>query len=196
MDACKQDCFFDGDSGMGNDGCDWDLRCDPANPGASSAKSCEYNPQFNNCKKTQSETCIKNCRRVTPNGCDCFGCCAVTVGGTTRTVLLVSTCKAELFADTKACPACTQQTSCLNECGKCEICVGKPAPDPSCTIVTTPPPADGGTGGTGGTPDGGTPPTPPDAGEQPCPPGVTYCGPGGAACGSGSYCLTGCCVIP
>ncbi|MBC8131754.1 MAG: hypothetical protein H7X95_02135, partial [Deltaproteobacteria bacterium] len=30
-DACKQDGFFDGDSGMGNDGCEWNLKCDPLN---------------------------------------------------------------------------------------------------------------------------------------------------------------------
>ena len=29
MDACKQDCFFDGNSGMGDDGCQWQLECDP-----------------------------------------------------------------------------------------------------------------------------------------------------------------------
>ena len=28
-DACKQDCFFDGNSGAGDDGCDWQLKCDP-----------------------------------------------------------------------------------------------------------------------------------------------------------------------
>ena len=26
VDACKQDCFFDGDSGMGNDGCEWNFK--------------------------------------------------------------------------------------------------------------------------------------------------------------------------
>ena len=28
-DACKQDCFFDGNSGMGDDHCLWQLKCDP-----------------------------------------------------------------------------------------------------------------------------------------------------------------------
>ena len=28
IDACKQDCFFDGNSGMGDDGCMWQLKCD------------------------------------------------------------------------------------------------------------------------------------------------------------------------
>ena len=29
IDACKQDCFFDGNSGMGDDDCQWQLKCDP-----------------------------------------------------------------------------------------------------------------------------------------------------------------------
>src|SRR6185436_9912124 len=40
IDACKQDCFFDGNSGQGDDGCEWNLKCDPANPGASATRAC------------------------------------------------------------------------------------------------------------------------------------------------------------
>jgi hypothetical protein len=194
IDACKQDCFFDGNSGMGDDGCEWNLKCDPANPGAHAAKACPYEPNFHNCPKTQSDQCIKNCQRLTPNGCDCFGCCAITFNGKTANVLLVPSCKADLLGDPNACPPCTQQTSCLNTCGKCEVCVGKPAPDPDCVI----PPAAGADAGVadGGivAGDAGTPPPP--AGEAPCAPGVTYCGPGGSACAAGAVCLTGCCLIP
>ena len=28
VDPCKQDCFFDGNSGLGDDGCEWQLKCD------------------------------------------------------------------------------------------------------------------------------------------------------------------------
>lgn len=187
IDACKQDCFFDGNSGMGDDGCDWDLKCDPANPGASAAKSCPYDANYKNCPKMQSDRCIKSCQHLTPNGCDCFGCCAVTVGNQTLNVLLVPSCTASSFGDPAACPRCTQQTSCVNNCGHCEICIGKPALEPDCQI----PPvggasgSDAGAGGAGGAP-----------GDSPCPPGITYCGPGGGTCSSGTYCLTGCCVIP
>ena len=45
-DACKQDCFFDGNSGMGDDGCEWQLKCDPANTGAGAAASCPYDSTF------------------------------------------------------------------------------------------------------------------------------------------------------
>ena len=38
MDACKQDCFFDGNSGMGDDHCLWQLQCDPL----SHEPKCEY----------------------------------------------------------------------------------------------------------------------------------------------------------
>jgi hypothetical protein len=178
IDACKQDCFFDGNSGMGDDRCEWNLKCDPRNPGAHATRTCPYDPSYRNCPPRQSDRCIERCQRFTPNGCDCFGCCAVPVDNQTVTVLLVPACKASSFADPNACPRCTQQVSCSKPCGRCEVCVGKPAPDPGCTV---PPP--------------GTviPPTGPPA---PCGPGVVYCGNDPAACGNGTYCLTGCCLIP
>jgi hypothetical protein len=195
IDACKQDCFFDGNSGMGDDGCEWNLKCDPANPGASATRACPYDANFKNCPAKQSDTCIKTCQRLTPNGCDCFGCCAVTANGKSFTVMLVSTCKMGSLDDPKACPPCTQQTSCVNTCGKCEVCVGKPAPDEGC--VLTPPTGDGGVPPAG---DAGAPPAgdamPPPPAEGPCPTGVTYCGPGGTSCSGGAVCLTGCCLIP
>jgi len=197
MDACKQDCFFDGNSGQGDDGCNWDLRCDSANPGGNAAKACPYDPNKNNCPTMQSAKCIKNCSKLAPNGCDCFGCCAVQTGGTTVNVLLGSGCTADKFGDPAVCARCTQSTTCVNPCDTCEICLGRPVPtDPSCF----PPPADGGagTGGSGGaggsSGTGGTGGTPPPV----CPANVTTCGPGGQvavdACPAGFYCQTGCCV--
>jgi hypothetical protein len=197
MDACKQDCFFDGNSGQGDDGCDWDLRCDSANPGANSG--CAYEPG-RTCKTNQSDKCVRNCRKMTPNGCDCFGCCAVTYGaGETANVRLVTGCTADKFGDPTVCPRCTQNSDCVNPCELCEVCIGKPAPDPSCGGGSQ---TDGGSGGggtdggsgSGGT-DGGTPPPPP---PPQCGAGVTSCGAGGQVpadgCGAGYYCQTGCCV--
>jgi hypothetical protein len=191
MDACKQDCFFDGNSGQGDDGCNWDLRCDSANPGGTASKACPYDPNKNNCPTMQSAKCIKNCAKLAPNGCDCFGCCAVQVGGMNVNVLLGNGCTADKFGDPTVCGRCTQSTTCVNPCDKCEICLGRPAPtDPSCAPLAP-------DGGTGGTSDGGTP----DAGSTPapvCPAGVTTCGPGGQvaanACPAGYYCQTGCCA--
>jgi hypothetical protein len=183
MDACKQDCFFDGNSGQGDDGCNWDLSCDPASPGATAAKPCPYDPNMKNCPTTQSARCVKNCAKMAPNGCDCFGCCAVQTGGMIVNVMLGSGCTADKFGDPAICRRCTQSTTCVNPCDTCEICLGRPAPtDPSCA-PTTP---DGGTG----TDAGNVTPM--------CPANVTSCGPGGQvaanACPAGYYCQTGCCV--
>jgi hypothetical protein len=184
VDACKQDCFFDGNSGMGDDGCEWNLKCDSANPGGT---SCPYDASYKNCPKTQSPKCVRNCQKLTPNGCDCFGCCAVTVAGQPVNVMLVATCTAAKFGDTTACPRCTQNQACVNTCDKCEVCIGRPAPDASCGTT-------GGTGGAGGSTGGAGGTT----GGQ-CPAGIQSCGPGGqvaaTACGTGAYCQTGCCVV-
>jgi hypothetical protein len=191
IDACKQDCFFDGNSGMGDDGCDWNFKCDSANPGGT---SCPYDANYKNCPKEQSAKCVRNCQKLTPNGCDCFGCCAVTVNGQPANVMLTATCTAAKFGDPVACPRCTQNTACLNTCDKCEVCIGRPAPDPSCNVVPGTPDGGVGTDGGGSTPlpDAGTP----VPGQ--CPAGVTSCGPGGqvsaTGCGSAAYCQTGCCV--
>ena len=80
MDACKQDCFFDGNSGAGDDGCNWQLKCDPQ----SVEPKCPYDQQYatqhaNECSvsASQSQTCVDKCRKLVPNGCDCFGCCLI-----------------------------------------------------------------------------------------------------------------------
>jgi hypothetical protein len=80
MDACKQDCFFDGNSGMGDDGCDWNSGATRPTRGAR-RPACPYDANKNNCSTTQSAKCIRNCAKLAPNGCDCFGCCAVQTGG-------------------------------------------------------------------------------------------------------------------
>jgi hypothetical protein len=187
--SCHQDCFFDGNSGQGDDGCRWDLRCDPARAGAA---VCPYTPDRKGimCPDQQSQACVNRCRQVTPNGCDCFGCCAIP--GRDFAVKLAPTCNAGAFDDPAKCPRCTQVTACMNPCDKCEVCLGKPAPDPSCAPTPPPPP-----------PPGPMPPPPPPPGPNPpagpaCPTGTTSCGPGGQvaanACPPGYWCTTGCCV--
>jgi len=54
IDACKQDCFFDGNSGMGDDGCEWNLKCDPANPGASATRAWRSPPPIACCRRSRS----------------------------------------------------------------------------------------------------------------------------------------------
>ena len=173
VDLCKQDCFFDGNSGMGNDGCLWQLQCDPMNTNAECPYDQAYAAQHaTECSvsASQSQKCIDNCRKLVPNGCDCFGCCAVP--GAPGPVRLVPTCTAADFNDPVKCPRCTQVTQCMVPCGTCEICVGKTTLPPECT------------------PDGGTPYT--------CPGGTMACGQYGidpALCPEGTGCITGCCRI-
>jgi hypothetical protein len=181
--SCKQDCFFDGNSGGEDDGCQFDLRCDPARATARQCRTGAQPPGVR-CQdfSMQSGQCRSVCGRLTPNGCDCFGCCQVT--GASFGVRLTPTCTAAAVNDPTKCDRCTPQPACLNPCDKCEVCFGKPAPDPSCV-----PGAPSGAGGAGGT----SPNTPPPGA---CAPGDTYCGPGGTPCSGGAYCLSGCCLIP
>jgi hypothetical protein len=178
MDACKQDCFFDGNSGAGDDGCDWQLKCDPR----STNSRCPYDQQYaeshmSECSlsASQSDKCINFCRRLVPNGCDCFGCC--TVPGAPTPIQLAATCTAADFNNPAKCPACTQVTQCNNPCERCELCIGKTTLPADCT-------PDGGT-------DAGT--TIPDCGSD-----FVACGPGTgrdpSQCPSGTGCLTGCCL--
>ena len=182
VDACKQDCFFDGNSGQGDDKCEWNLKCDSQNPGANLAKACPYDPSFRNCPTAQSTDCIDNCRQLTPNGCDCFGCCEVFNAGESRLVYLGSgpDCTA---ATLQACAPCTQSKDCVNACDECELCLGKTIDDlpPSCFAAGDGGVVDGGTG------DGG--PRLPSCGE-----GITPC-LSNDQCDLGRYCLTGCCFL-
>jgi hypothetical protein len=192
IDPCKQDCFFDGNSGMGDDGCQWQLNCDPLSKNA----RCPYDPSYvqkhmMECSTTasQSQKCIDNCRKYVPNGCDCFGCCAVP--GAPTPIHLDPTCTAADFGDPTKCSPCTQVTQCLNTCGHCEICVGKPNVPEDCTTSNTSG-SDGGTPADGGGGTGGGVPT--DGGVATCE-GAPSCVPGPfAQCPAGLGCVTGCCI--
>lgn len=163
---CKQDCFFDGNSGQGDDSCDWNLRCDPENPGADIG--CEYR-ESNSCSPedfTQSETCLNFCIPLTPPGCDCFGCCLVDTTEGQQTIFLNShpDCALDNLA---ACQSCTQSTDCMNDCdaANCERCFGDEELPPEC-----------------------------EGSEQMCDSG-TAC-EDSAECDSGGFCLLGCCIWP
>ncbi|MCY1070122.1 hypothetical protein OV090_35590 [Nannocystis sp. RBIL2] len=131
MDPCNQDCFFDGNSGAGDDKCNWSLKCDPANPGGD---ICPYDPNFNNCPDMQSQECLDNCQ--VPNGCDCFGCCTVEVDGMTYDIFLGDPdCT---LADIDSCQQCTKNDDCDQECHPedCEICFGETEPPEGCDDPT------------------------------------------------------------
>ena len=181
---CREDCYFDQDTGAGNDHCYWDQECDPlavapTYPPSGDAR-CSYSPgatvpgSGSTCEElsaTQASACLSYCLPITPNGCDCFGCCElpadsgnfVWIGAAQQNV---GTCDAAHVADPSACPPCTRVESCFNACSACEVCVGRSAPAAGCT-------------------------TP---GADRCLAGAAACGqPGEADCPMGYYCVTGCC---
>lgn len=174
VDPKWQDCFFDGNSGAGDDGCRYHTDCitgdkpqdDPA---------CEV-----------AQACIDFCVRRTTNGCDCFGCCSVTTADGVIDVYTAATCSIDKIDDETACPRCVKSTLCNNDCGECELCPGKTEADlpDSCTMD----PPDGGTPEDGGTPtDGGDPPV------YVCESGQQVCSPE-TPCPANYYCSLGCCV--
>jgi hypothetical protein len=177
MDPCRQDCFFDGNSGQGDDKCLWQLQCDPMNTNTRCPYDATYAAQHaTECSTSmsQSQACVTACRKLVPNGCDCFGCCVVP--GAPAPILLTPTCTAADFNDPAKCPRCTQVTQCSNPCERCEICIGKPTLPADCT------------------PDGGTDGPPPNN----CGSDYVPCGPGtptpADGCGPNYGCVTGCCI--
>lgn len=179
---CKSDCYFDQDTGSGNDDCYWSHKCDPlevAPAYSPEGSQCSYNPSSNiagyngSCAtafNAQSATCLGYCGPLTPNGCDCFGCCSIP--GAPTTVWLGSenpagtgSCNLATVNDPTKCKPCTQVTACLNTCAHCEVCIGKPDLPPDCT-------------------------------SQQCPPGIQQCGqPGQNPCPESHTCITGCCQV-
>lgn len=179
-DGACQDCFFDGNSGSGDDGCRVPTSCILEGNDSSGRGSCS--------KCEQSDQCKNFCQSYTPNGCDCFGCCGILVGGTTHNVLLEAGCDIN-GTELTNCTSCVPSTTCVNTCGRCELCPGKTVDDLPADCFTAPPPSDGGTG-TGM--DGGTVVPPP---PYTCDNGGTVCGAGFPACAQGSLCQYGCCVL-
>lgn len=195
--TCHVDCYFDYGNGMGNDTCWWDHQCDPLEP--EKALGCLYKPQLvggNFCPQPQDPACAQYCLPLTPNGCDCFGCCTfpelnggyVWIGAKDPKTK-EGICTLATITDPTKCPPCTPIPGCENPCGKCELCMGKTTLPPECYSSTP----DGGTTTTDG---GGT--TTVDAGVPPelqCPGGEQPCGlPGQAPCPTGYYCISGCCI--
>jgi hypothetical protein len=171
-----QDCFFDGNSGAGDDHCRYSTDC------LTGALS-QDDPD---CAIT--EQCRNFCARLTPNGCDCFGCCTVRdVDGSEVDVTLGGTCSVATIQDADICHPCTKTMDCGNTCGECELCPGKTINDLPAHCSDTP---DGGTdGGEGGAPgDAGVPPPPNtcDNGEQVCSADIP--------CPNNYYCSLGCCL--
>ena len=146
---CKSDCYFDADTGSGNDDCYWSHKCDSLEVAPNytpEGSQCAYSPNANiagyngTCSTaftTQSQQCTNYCGPLTPNGCDCFGCC--NIPGAPTPVWLgsenppgVGSCNSATLNDPTKCKPCTQVAACLNPCDTCELCVGKPTLPPGC----------------------------------------------------------------
>lgn len=126
-DNVWQDCFFDGDSGHGNDGCRYRTECLYG----------ELPPDDPDCQV--SEQCLEFCRPGVPNGCDCFGCCTVHLDdGTTVDVVASDTCSVDAIDDPSACTPCTPHAECRDNCGRCELCPGRTAADLPADCFETP----------------------------------------------------------
>ncbi|HET8939827.1 MAG TPA: hypothetical protein VFN67_40585 [Polyangiales bacterium] len=158
--ACR-DCYWDANNGLGDDGCRYPSEC-LTNPdfdkgkGKGSCGSCSV-----------SSNCESYCRARTPSGCDCFGCCEIEApSGSLIHIQLVDGCSSAKADDTTACPRCTPHPSCKNECGRCELCLGKQLADLPSDCKNT----------------------------YVCDEGVTRCSDK-SPCAYGFYCHQGCCLV-
>jgi len=141
-DPVNQDCFFDGNSGNADDGCQVHVCCIL---GATAPSECPisgagYNPT--NCPppigtKALPPTCIGGCGARAPVGCDCWGCCSVIdrVTNTPIDILLHPLtspgCNATTVGDPSKCTRCTKNLNCGHpSCGgTCVLCPGQTVND-------------------------------------------------------------------
>jgi hypothetical protein len=116
---CKGDCYFDSNSGGGDDHCEWNLKCDPENPGAEIG--CAYDPNFEMCDLEMPQSCLDFCTPLVPNGCDCFGCCEIDGQ---FVYLDGAQCALDNLDE---CQSCTFFENCNNPCEPelCEVCFGQ-----------------------------------------------------------------------
>jgi len=166
VDPVLQDCFFDGDSGEGNDGCVRPTCC--LTEGES--ETCPPPGPAADC--SVSNMCENYCGALTPPGCDCFGCCTICDGDTCFDVaigLADDDCTIDNLDDDQACPKCVKD----DECGGGE-CEGE---DDDCVLCP-----------------GQTEEDLPDScnGNE-CPEDATPCETS-SDCASDEYCSTSCCV--
>lgn len=127
-DATKQDCFFDGNSGAGDDGCDIHVCCL-----LDDCPDANFDPST--CTSL-SQQCIDFCAPATPPGCDCFGCCTVCDGANCNDVFIhpvvAPDCDVDVLGDPTLCPTCTKSTECTaSECDptNCVLCPGQTEDD-------------------------------------------------------------------
>ena len=117
-----QDCFFDGNSGAGDDRCRYPTGC-------LTGAIAQTDPA---CAITQY--CLDHCAAFAPKNCDCFGCCTVPSGSGSVNIQLTKTCTEAKLGDPTACPRCVKSTACQPP--------ETPPPPPTSTTPPPPPPTD------------------------------------------------------
>lgn len=215
MDATYQDCFFDGDSGGGNDGCSQHVCCllqaDDITECSMLAPGSNYNKyEKNKCYQPWGNTpvpskCTMNCGPLAPPGCDCFGCCTVCNGMVNATS--PTGCE-DVILNPAVSPACDQTN--ITDPGAdgmegtaddpCKRCV-KVADCGTTTcaydgVSCTPCPGQCNDANMNGNFDAGecNPALPTScSGMSTCPTGYQECAADGT-CPAGTYCSSGCCV--
>ncbi|MDA3864281.1 MAG: MopE-related protein [Deltaproteobacteria bacterium] len=164
------DCFIDGNSGAGDDGCQLDPCCLIGNNDQycidNPPTDCydESNPHYNPAE------CIQFCEPYVPVGCDCWGCCTICVDGVCDNIFTAETvspgCTVDTFHDPDICIRCTPSTECGEPCDPnlCIVCPGMTLEELPDHCIT-----------------------------NECPNGMDNCGPT-ARCDPGYYCLNNCCT--
>jgi len=170
-DPVKQDCFFDGNSGSGDDRCELHTCCSldvPCPPAIDSG----FDPEAD-CA-AQSSQCADNCAPLAPPGCDCFGCCTIcdpSEPGDCRDIFIhpaVSPdCVLASLADPDVCLSCRKSAECSGgacDPERCILCPGQDEDD-----------------------------LPDHCRENNCPQGQTRCDTG-QDCAADQYCSHSCCI--
>jgi hypothetical protein len=164
QDDKKQDCFFDGNSGMCqvHTCCLLPAPCDEETYGI-------FNPETD-C--ALADSCVEDCVPLTPPGCDCFGCCTICAPGNGECF--------DILISTAISPDCDVNDLGSDACVKCvksEVC-SAPDCDPDACILCP------------GQSDDDLPPG--CDGDNQCPGGAT-CKTSGD-CEGNDYCSNECCI--
>jgi hypothetical protein len=171
MDTINQDCFFDGDSGAGNDRCNRHVCC-ILNLNADQCDAAFGDNNFDPATDCEppSDDCIARCDALTPPGCDCFGCCTICDADGCVDIAVNPTtapnCDEDSIHDPVACPVCVKVDECGSGCSA-EECILCPGQDPS--------------------------DLPDTCNTAACPEGQTVC-TDNSQCASNEFCSAGCCI--
>jgi len=107
------DCWFDDNSGSGNDDCIVHACCSIDGPCPANLSPETFDP--NECQVSQM--CIETCQPITKPDCDCFGCCNICPPGQSCTRAFVHPaispgCSLESLGTAQQCLPCSGNLAC------------------------------------------------------------------------------------